>query len=93
MTCDKCDYRYFRVVGTVNTAQGCRPDMQYLVNWGLRTGVLDEYPQCILRRKRCCRCGTVIRTQEYKVATETKRRKTKFGGTQLAVTLINREET
>ena len=85
VVCSKCDYRHFKSIGAVNTAQGCAPSGQSIINWGMRMGIFDEHPQCIIRRKRCNRCGTVMRTIEYKIATETKRKKTKWGGREITV--------
>ena len=91
MVC-KCGHRHFRCIGSVNTAQGCDSSGQSIINWGLKRGVFDEHPQCIIRRKKCNRCGTVMRTIEYKIATETPRKRTKWGGKLVSVTLTNREK-
>ena len=83
MVCSKCGYRHFKSIAAVNTTHGCETSKQSLINWGLKFGIFDEHPQCIIRRKRCNRCGTVMRTIEYKIATETKRKKTKWGGKEI----------
>jgi len=83
--CSECGYRHFKCLGSVNTAQGCTHSHQHVFNWALKSGLLDEHRLCIIRRKRCNRCGTVMRTVEYKVATERRRRRTKFGGKLVSI--------
>ena len=87
MVC-KCGHNRFRSIGSVNTAQGCDSLGQSIINWGLKRGIFDEHPRCIIRRKKCCRCGTVMRTIEYKIATETKKPKTEWGGKEIHARLI-----
>ena len=92
MVCSECGHKYFRCLGAVNTAQGCSEGHQHIFNWALEKGILDEHRLCIVRRKKCTRCGTVMRTVEYKIATEKPRKRTKWGGTLVSITLTNREK-
>lgn len=93
MVCSECGHKYFKSLGAVNSAQGCDHNQQHIFNWALKVGIFDEHRLCIVRRKRCNRCGTVMRTVEYKIATEKPRKRTKFGGKTVSITLTNREET
>ena len=84
----KCGYRHFKSLRSINTAHGCDSSGQSIINWGLKQGIFDEHPVCIIRRKKCNRCGAVIRTIEYQIATETKKPKTTWGGKEIRVRLL-----
>ena len=92
MVCSECGHKYFKSLGAVNSAQGCAHNQQHIFNWALEKGIFDEHRLCIIRRKKCNRCGTIMRTVEYKIATEKQRKRTKWGGKLVSITLTNREE-
>ena len=92
MVCSECGHKYFKSLGAVNSAQGCAHNQQHIFNWALEKGIFDEHRLCIIRRKKCNRCGTIMRTVEYKIATEKPRKRTKWGGKLVSITLTNREE-
>ena len=88
MVCSECGHKYFKSLGAVNSAQGCDHSQQHIFNWALEKGIFDEHRLCIVRRKKCNRCGAVIRTIEYQIATETKKPKTKWGGKEIHARLL-----
>ena len=87
MQCKKCGYRRFKSVAMVNTSQGCSKSTQYLLKWSVESGVLNDHPQCIIRRKQCVRCGTVVRTMEVVIAQEKRRHKPKWRHKKVATTV------
>ena len=86
MRCPKCRGNRFKSVAMVNTSQGCSESQQYLMNWAIQASVLDDHPQCIIRRKACCKCGKKVRTMEVVIATEQPRKSPKWRDKKVATT-------
>ena len=86
MRCPKCRGNRFKSVAMVNTSQECSESQQYLMNWAVKSQVLDDHPQAIIRRRECRKCGRKVRTMEVIIATEKPRGKPKWRDKKVATT-------